>query len=355
MIGKSISELLFTHECVIVPGLGGFLTSYAHAQIHPVTNRLSPPYKKIAFNASLKGNDGLLVNHIAQQNRTSFHDAAIMVTEWVETGLKTMSSGGNIFIENVGTLRYNNEGNIQFNRSGTLNYLEESYGLPTYVTHPLVTIKQVTQAKTEVETPETVHKAGSLRHIVTATAKWAAVLAPFIALTLWGTSNHIMIGSLARNYTGMFAWSNTTPGKTATIAVRPGLVKPAVYVAPSPEIYILETNPGYEPCRISHQSINTESITAGKSILPNQLVIASSPDIPSHVYHVITGAFKSKSNADKLVSELTSLGYPASIIGTTRQGLMMVGIKGFKDKQQALAIQSKLNNLGFQSAWLLKE
>ena len=44
-----ISELLYRHDCVILPGLGGFITNYRSAQIHPVSHTLRPPSKSISF------------------------------------------------------------------------------------------------------------------------------------------------------------------------------------------------------------------------------------------------------------------------------------------------------------------
>lgn len=352
MIGKYVSELLYDHECVIVPGLGGFLSSYAPAQIHPVTHRLSPPFKQLAFNANLSGNDGLLVNHIAQTQGISFHTASIQVNEWVDKGIRAMSAGGKILIENVGSLKFNTEGNIQFDRSGSVNYLEDSFGLPTFVAHPLVTIRQIGSGKAGVHAPDIVNRRGKLRQLVGSTAKWAAVLAPFIAFTVWGFSNHEMIGSLSRNYSGMFAWSNSTPGKSATVVVRSNTPLADETVYNSPESFILKANPEFEPSVFPYQSLKSASVAIDYSeeSAPSLATTASSP-----VYHVIAGAFRSEANAGKLMNEMNLQGFPASVIGTTQHGLILVGMKGYPEKQAAVEIQSRLIKSGYESAWLLKE
>ena len=56
-IDKHINELLYNHDCVIVPEFGGFVTNYASAKIHPVQHTFTPPSKNIVFNKNLKNND----------------------------------------------------------------------------------------------------------------------------------------------------------------------------------------------------------------------------------------------------------------------------------------------------------
>ena len=49
-VEKHIGELLYDHNCVIVPDLGGFVANYAPAKIHPTQHTFTPPTKNIVFN-----------------------------------------------------------------------------------------------------------------------------------------------------------------------------------------------------------------------------------------------------------------------------------------------------------------
>ncbi len=80
-ISLHISSLLFEHECVVVPGLGGFVSNYSPARIHPVQHLFQPPSKTILFNPELKNNDGLLAKFIAENEKTSFYDALAIINE----------------------------------------------------------------------------------------------------------------------------------------------------------------------------------------------------------------------------------------------------------------------------------
>ena len=72
-ISKHINELLYNHNCVIVPGFGAFLTKNIAASRN--NNVFSPPKKTIAFNGMLKENDGLLANRISATDGISYKAA----------------------------------------------------------------------------------------------------------------------------------------------------------------------------------------------------------------------------------------------------------------------------------------
>ena len=67
----TISRLLEEHDCVILPGYGGFIGNYAPARIDPVSHSFVPPSKKILFNINLKQNDGLLCNRLVTDEGVS--------------------------------------------------------------------------------------------------------------------------------------------------------------------------------------------------------------------------------------------------------------------------------------------
>ena len=74
-IDRHISNLLYDHDCVIVPSFGGFLVSYQPAQLQSIQHTFYPPSKKIAFNVFLKNNDGLLANFIAHKESLTYAEA----------------------------------------------------------------------------------------------------------------------------------------------------------------------------------------------------------------------------------------------------------------------------------------
>ncbi len=109
-----IRELLFGHDCVIVPGFGGFICNYTPARIDRSTGTFYPPVKQISFNRNLNHNDGLLVGRISVSSRINYTDARSIVEEFV-TGLrKKLEKGEKVVFDNIGSFVNNQEGNVQF-------------------------------------------------------------------------------------------------------------------------------------------------------------------------------------------------------------------------------------------------
>jgi hypothetical protein len=109
-----IAQLLYRYQCVTVPGLGAFLTEIQSAQLNESSNSFSPPKKMISFNANLKNNDGLLANHIAQAEKTSYEYAVSAIQFEVFNWKKALEENGFYAIKNVGDLSLNADSNLIF-------------------------------------------------------------------------------------------------------------------------------------------------------------------------------------------------------------------------------------------------
>lgn len=136
-ISVYISELLWNHDCVIIPGFGGLIGNYRPAVIDGEQHIISPPSKALTFNRSLQSNDGLLVNHISHQKHLSFVDASALVQSWVESSLALLKNGETVTLKKVGVLSADGEGNIQFHQDDKVNYLKTSFGLRSITAAPV--------------------------------------------------------------------------------------------------------------------------------------------------------------------------------------------------------------------------
>lgn len=156
-ISVYISELLYDYDCVIVPGLGGFVCNYRASEIHPVQHTITPPGKSIAFNSSLKNNDGLLANYIAERKGISYDLANALINGWVNATNGLLKAGDGISIPKVGELKLNIERSIEFVPNNQYNYLKASYGLKTIYAEPVIHAREVSMAERfETEVTQTV-------------------------------------------------------------------------------------------------------------------------------------------------------------------------------------------------------
>ncbi len=132
-----IRELLFGHDCVIVPGFGGFIGNYSPARIDKNSATFYPPVKQISFNRNLNHNDGLLVGRVSASLNINYGDARSMVEEFVVELRKKLTKGEKVVFDNIGSFINNQEGNIQFEPDRDANYHLDSFGLESFQYLPL--------------------------------------------------------------------------------------------------------------------------------------------------------------------------------------------------------------------------
>lgn len=347
MIARHIADLLYDHECVVVPGFGGFIKSISPSIILKETNEIYPPFGKIAFNADLSANDGLLANHIAKTDNSTYREALYEIGSSVELWHRQLRSGDSLKLPKIGDLFLNASGQIEFKPDLASNFNAASYGLP--VMH-IKTVQVFTPDFNELQERPSTGKHSKIVQLIPSTLKWAAVLAPFIAFALWGSLNQDTVGNYVQNYSGLFSWVKVTPGKTAPS----NLSKSTSVVAvknqfESPAGFIYETGnvqtPSISLIKPSQETDNTVAAFDEKLLTSSKL---------NANYHIIGGAFRDFNNAMSLISHLKSQGYNASIIDTTAKGLFMVSIQGVADYFDAQKQLKEIKAAGYSSAWVYK-
>jgi nucleoid DNA-binding protein len=132
-----IRELLFGHDCVIIPGFGGFIGNYTPARLDKSDNTFHPPVKQISFNRNLNHNDGLLIGRISESAGLNYADARNLVDEFAMSLTARLAKGEKIVFDHIGSFVNNHEGNVQFEPDRESNYHLNSYGLSTFQIMPL--------------------------------------------------------------------------------------------------------------------------------------------------------------------------------------------------------------------------
>lgn len=202
MIIKYITELLFDHECVIIPGFGAFITKEVPATLDYVNHSLTPPTKELAFNGQLTSDDGLLVGYVAQREGVTSTEAAKMVHDFAMSSLAVIEASSVLRLDGMGVLsRVTNKGYV-FQLDSELNLFGDAYGLTTLKVQPVyrketyqnIAVQIATEQK-EKNTPITAidEKPEPGPHRVTRhnykwfrAAAYSLVVAMFLVLLGWG-------------------------------------------------------------------------------------------------------------------------------------------------------------------------
>ena len=318
-----IAKLLFDHDCVVIPGFGGFIGNYSSAIIQTVNHTFTPPYKSLLFNINLKQNDGLFANYLSLYEKISYDEAVGAIETMVNQWNSALSNRHIVEISGIGKLFRDHEGNLQFNQSMEVNYLSESYGLTSIVSPPIK--RSGAQEKLGTQLSAYINSTDKKRRSLPRSMKWAAMLGiPLGTAALLGILNFEKIKSFSVNTAGiLFPESNSVTIKENPTGKKT-IIKPLIELKPI---------------------IVTPSLSAS-----SEVKIEKETKKP---FLIIVGAFRFRENAENLVDELRGKGYDASIEGQTKTGLFRVSMQSHNNKSEAIQQLAQLRTGQFQGAWLL--
>lgn len=131
-IGKRIFELLYFKDCVIIPGLGGFVSHYVPARIREESQTFVPPAKKIGFNRELIQDDGMLSAYLSKSDKISISAARLLLHEFVNSLMEKLASDGELRLNSIGKFKYLKTGELVFIADKETNFLPDSYGLSSF-------------------------------------------------------------------------------------------------------------------------------------------------------------------------------------------------------------------------------
>ena len=364
---------------MIVTDLGGFIANYKPASINPALHVISPPSKKLAFNASLKNNDGLLANHIALRSRLNYMDACDVIRDYVKEATSGMKTGQKLKIDKVGVLYLDHEDNLQFLPDHHANYLIESFGLAPV--HAPVIKRAVTETPEKEETlirnltPTDPKRKGEVRifgwkvlEMIPAAAILAILIMTPPVLQEFNTNLSTMLP-----FSRMNEFLETIKGERqekppVTIPqVNPFEIPPVCVpqslpesITPAIEKPTPETAPPIAPAG-SETEVNNTTPSALK-IPPTATVTAAAVttsvatiDVGQRTYYVIGGCFRSLENAEKFVLEMKAKEMDAVIVGQNNAGLYMVSLYSSTSYNQTTDVLPEIKTNVMESAWVYKK
>lgn len=123
-----ITDLLYLHDCVIVPDFGAFICNSQSATIDEKSGIINPPSKYVVFNTNIKHNDGLLVDWVATKERIDYKKAQIKVSLFVEELKIRLNQRQKIAFGTLGVFSTDRKYNIIFEAQKT-NFCSETLGM----------------------------------------------------------------------------------------------------------------------------------------------------------------------------------------------------------------------------------
>ncbi|MEI7980981.1 MAG: SPOR domain-containing protein [Bacteroidota bacterium] len=365
-ISHCISELLAVHDCVIIPGFGGFIGNYSPAQIDPVHHSFKPPSKKLLFNINLKQNDGLLATSVSASLGTSYDDAFLIIDTFVQLCKATLKSGKPFIIPEVGRLYSGREGNIQFEQDKNSNLLPDAFGLAPFISPPMARNQRPLKSVRLPEANQAIRPEKGW--ILPRSLRWAAILAlPVGIAAVVGVTQYDKLKSSTTNDAGIFSSVLSRFSSTSLVEKKEAPAKPSESLAPyeaAPSVFDQEpvNDQNTLPDLNESNVIGEHKISTSKVIRATDASPSDKEEVPSSEtlatirgdsFAIIIGAFRSKENAGNFISQLKQKGTEASIFDRSRTGLYRVSIGTFQEREEALQLLSSAKSGDFSGAWLL--
>jgi len=128
-IETHLQRLLLQHDCLVIPGLGGFVCTKLSAQYDDVASELIPPRRAVQFNERLLHNDGVLAHAVVVAEGVTYAEALETIeaeSADLRAGLRAHHA---VVLENVGRLFVGTNGVTQFMAEPELERLLEGFGL----------------------------------------------------------------------------------------------------------------------------------------------------------------------------------------------------------------------------------
>ncbi len=357
-IVKHISNLIYDHECVVIPELGGFISSYQPASIHPVQHQFNPPAKKLMFNEALKTNDGLLANYIATDQRVSYEAAMEGIRQFVKMAKSALSNGEAVTFENIGSIYLGYDGNLQFDQNDSVNYLKDVYGMSTFVS-PAIRREATT-------VPKVVKPVFSDRPEQNRKKRNAGLFIRIAAAA-------VVLATLG--FFGSVYFNNTTPNTqesnlftafTELVNHNDEADKPEMILEQNADrVEVKNHNLGVDLAKDEIPSANpkvenpAEIISKPEDKPVESKAAALNPVMASSnsrkMYYLIAGSFLDAENTGSLIQYYTDLGYNPSIIGPAANGYYRVSIIAYPRKAEALVELQNARQKYNPDIWLLHQ
>ncbi len=361
-LAQHIEVLLLENDCVIVPGLGGFVAHYTPAMRVADENTFLPPTRIIGFNPQLKMNDGLLVQSYMAAYGTDFSDATRMVDKSVEALSALLHEDGKADLPNIGELRYSIHDTYDFvpyDNHLTTPYL---YGLDSFEMQELSALRKPYESKTVPFAPvvgkerKRKYEIGLKPSYLTNAVAMIAIVALFFFFSAPIENTEVVEANYARllpdDLFGQIGKQSLvitpvivrqqTPDKKPK-ASRAGMSQPAAKKVVA-------------PVAVKEVKVRQSAPAVAAAVRPEAEVQTVRSAEPAKLpYHIIVASVGTEKDARAMAQQLVDKGYAdaKAIIG---DGKMRVCIQSCLTEQEAYrALNDIRRNEAYRNAWVLKK
>lgn len=350
-----IERLLQSEDCFSIPGLGGFISQYTGAYLHPVTHKFMPPSRKVVFNSQLENHEQNLINLVSIGENLPKSGAEQVVNTYTSSIFEKLEGYGFYEIKNIGRFYYNPAKELEFESFNQGTFLEESFGLPELLYKPIERefMKNRPASQSADSSNETTEKSQNSGSKVI----WAIL--PLVVILGIGA---VMYGTKDSNVSFAKFLSFSSPKGELTgenLEVEENLVEDGTIIDTVEEEFTVEIGSSEEfsdkgPNLVADENNLVVSEAVEKE--PANLVVEEKAiSVPSGSFSIIIGSFENKINADKLHDKITCEGHDVNIIEPDASSrFYRVAVASFNNSDEAFNRLNEFQQRFGPGAWVMK-
>lgn len=318
-----IEFLLHTHNCVIVPGLGGFVVNTTPTSRDGLSG-FHAPVCELVFNRDLTYNDGLLVESFMRVQKISFEAAHLKINAAVKVLKEELREEKSVELGDLGNFRMIDDQRFSYSPKPFIR--PEHYGLSLASIQPIIQLQPKTAASQKQPVKTTIWKKAGVGIAAAAVIAFILLLFPMQDTGLQHQTAQIITES------GLFG---NKPDKIKTTQATSQTEHPNAEITQAIEDISNVNNPFVDEEIVENQIENRET---------------------SPQYYIVAGVYEVREYADKMVHQLKSEGYIHCAM-LEKSGRLTVFSETLPTIEEA---QTALNQLikkhqNHSDAWIMKK
>ena len=336
---EHIEQMLSVHDCVIIPGFGGFVLQVTPTWYNAEAHRFEPLHKELVFNETLQHNDGLLIESYRQSEATDYRSAYRLVQADVAELNALLERDGQVEMAPIGVFRRGEEGQLIFEASRDTDWLNASmFGLPAFTIEPLAEELPIPMnvEKMEKRRPDVYYIPVNRRLV-----RWVAAAVVAIVVFLSASTSIEEVNRSA--YTASFV-----PTEMLNANMQKDEPSPA---EPEPTSTKVEVTPRAEtkPAPVEKPKAETK---VAKAPVPKREAVKTVEAAPQKRYYIVIASLASSEQAAQFMKGVGQKDCPNMAVLQTK-GKYRVYADRFTDKAAAEKYQNTLRkNPKYKDAWL---
>lgn len=338
-LSRHIELLLLKHNCVIVPGLGGFVTQYVPARRVAEEQLFLPPYRSVGFNSQLNINDGLLVQSYMQAYDTTYPETIKLIDDAVRQIKAELQEKGEYSLHGIGKIVWGHGGRYDFVPCEAGVPSPELYGFDSFLLKERISAsgQEATEAPVAVKPKKALIKRTEKEITISISRELLNyVAAAVVAIVFY------------------FSWATpvTAPGGNG-LPMNAGILNEQIFSLSQQQL---------QPPPVAAPVIAEESKKAERRIPETQ--VSEKAEVPAEYetlkeeeqgrFSIVLVSAVPRRNAEKYVTEMKAKGWADTGIHTRGRMVRVVYGSYLSEAEAATALRAMRAKPEFAEAWVMK-